>query len=76
MSTVQEIEAAIDGLPASEREALEARLLARRYGFDALGSDEYRDLIASLDKAEQDIDAGRTVTADELLQKVGEWAAK
>lgn len=70
MSTVQEIEAAIDGLPASEREALEARLIARRYGLDALGSDEYRELIASLDEAEQDIDAGRTVTADELRQKL------
>ncbi len=76
MSTIQEIEAAIDDLPASEREALEARLIARRYGFDGLGSDEYRDLIASLDEAEQDIDAGRTVTADELRQKVSGWAGK
>ena len=76
MSTVQEIEAAIDGLPASEREALEARLITRRYGFDALGSDEYCELIASLDEAEEDIDAARTVTADELRQKLGEWAGK
>ena len=76
MSTVQEIEAAIDGLPASEREALEARLIARRYGLDGLSSDEYRDLIASLDEAEADIDAGRTVTAEELRQKLAEWAGK
>lgn len=76
MSTIQEIEAAIDCLPASEREALEARLIARRYGSDALGSEEYRDLIVSLEEAEQDIDAGRSVTADELRQKLAEWAGK
>lgn len=76
MSTIQEIEAAIDCLPASEREALEARLIARRYGVDTLGSEEYRDLIASLAEAEQDIDAGRTVTADELRRKLSAWAGK
>lgn len=70
MSTIQEIEAAIDGLPASEREALEAGLIARRFGIDGLSSDEYRDLIASLEEAEGDIDAGRTATADELRLKL------
>lgn len=76
MSTVQEIEAALERLPATEREAFESRLIARRCGFDALGSDEYRELLASLDEAEQEIDAGRGVRADSLRQKLATWAGK
>jgi hypothetical protein len=76
MSTVQEIEAAIEGLPAAERESFESRLLARRYGVDALGGDELRELLASLDGAERDIDAGQTRTAAQLRQQLGAWAGK
>ena len=76
MSTVPEIEAAIERLPALEREAFESRLIARRCGLDALGSDEYRELLASLDEAEQEIDAGRGVTAEGLRQKLASWAGK
>ena len=76
MSTVQEIEAALERLPATEREAFESRLIARRCGLDALGSDEYRELLASLDEAEQEIDAGRGVSADDLRQKFTRWAGK
>ena len=74
MSTVQEIEAALARLPAAEREVFESRLLARRFGLDALESEEYRKLLASLDEAEQEIDAGRGVTAESLRQKIGTWA--
>lgn len=76
MSTVPEIEAAIERLPALEREAFESRLIARRCGLDALGSDEYRELLASLDEAEQEIDAGRGVSAEGLRQKLTTWAGK
>lgn len=76
MSTVQEIEAALERLPATEREAFESRLIARRCGLDALGSDEYRELLASLDEAEQEIDAGRGVSADGLREKLTAWAGK
>jgi hypothetical protein len=76
VSTVQEIEAALERLPATEREAFESRLIARRFGLDALGSDEYRKLLASLDEAEQEIDAGRGVSADGLRQKLAKWAGK
>jgi hypothetical protein len=76
VSTVPEIEAAIERLPALEREAFESRLIARRCGVDALGSDEYRELLASLDEAEQEIDAGRGVSAEGLRQKVATWAGK
>ena len=76
MSTIQEIEAAIERLPATEREAFESRLIARRCGLDALGSDEYRELLASLDEAEREIDAGRGVSAEDLRQKLATWAGK
>ena len=75
MSTVQEIEAAIERLPAAEREAFESRVVARRYGLDALG-DEYRELLASLDEAEREIDAGRGLSADDLRRKLPPWAGK
>ena len=76
MSTVPEIEAAIERLPVVEREAFESRLIARRCGLDALGSEEYRELLASLDEAEQEIDAGRGLSADDLRQKLATWAGK
>jgi len=76
VSTVPEIEAAIERLPALEREAFESRIMARQCGLDALGSDEYRELLASLDEAEQEIDAGRGVSAAGLRQKLATWAGK
>lgn len=76
MSTIQEIEAALERLPATEREAFESRLIARRWGLDALGSEEYRQLLASLDEAEQEIDAGRGASADDVRQKLAMWAGK
>lgn len=76
MSRIQEIEAAIESLPAAERESFESRLLARRYGVDALGGDELRELLASLDQAERDVDAGQTRTATQLRQQLGAWAGK
>ena len=76
MSTVQEIEAAIESLPAAERESLESRLLARRCGVDALGGNELRELLASLDEAEGEIDGGQTRTAAQLRQQLGAWAGK
>ena len=48
MSTILEIEDAIKHLSAGERETLEARLLARRFGLDALGEAERAELLESL----------------------------
>jgi hypothetical protein len=76
VSTVQEIEAALERLPATEREAFESRLIARRCGLDALVSDEYRELLASLEEAEKEIDAGHGVRADSLRQQLAKWAGK
>jgi hypothetical protein len=76
MSTVAEIENAIQLLPAVEREALESRLLVRRFGLDALDENERAELLASLDEAEREIDAGRFHSAAELRQAVRSWAGR
>jgi len=74
--SIEQIEEAIEGLPASDRDALESRLLARRFGLDALNEAERAELIASLDEAERDIDQGRTYNGDQLRQAVRSWLGK
>ncbi len=73
VSTVQEIEQAIDQLPANERDAIESRLFARRFGLSALSEKERAALMASLDEAESDIDDGRGLTAGELRKSLQAW---
>ena len=68
--SIEQIEEAIQKLPASEREALESRLLARRFGLDALNEAERAELVASLDDAERDIDEGRTYNGDQRSSPV------
>jgi hypothetical protein len=75
VSTIAEIETAIAALPASEREALETRWLARRFGLDSLSEDERAELVASLDEAEREIDGGRGVSADDLRTSVRSWVS-
>jgi hypothetical protein len=74
MSTVIEIEEAIARLPAEDREALECRLIFRRFGADALDDAELAELLASLDEADREIDEGRGCSPDELRQAVSAWA--
>ena len=74
--SVQEIERAIEQLPAGERDAIESRLLARRCGLVALTEDEQAALLASLDEAERDIDAGRVFSGDQLREALSAWAWK
>ena len=76
MSTVAEIEEAIAHLSVAEREVLEARLLSRRFGLDALEAAERAELLASLDEADREIDAGHGLSADELRQSVRKWAGR
>jgi hypothetical protein len=76
MSKVAEIESAIAGLSASEREVLESRLLARRFGLKSMSDDDRAELLASLDEAEQEIDSGHGLSADELRQSVRKWAGR
>jgi hypothetical protein len=74
MSTVAEIEKAIERPPGPERESLENRLLSRRFGMDALSDVDRAQLLGSLDEAECEIEDGRGVTGDELRQAVRKWA--
>ena len=76
MSTLQEIEQAIEQLPADARDAFESRLLARRFGLGALTEEEHAELLASLDEAERDIDAGRTFSGEQLRQALHTWTGK
>ena len=76
MSTVAEIETAIEGLPAPAREALESRLLVRHFGLDALSENERAELLDSLDTAEREMDAGDAHSADDLRQAVRAWAGR
>jgi hypothetical protein len=76
MSTVVQIENAIEHLPLAERESLESRLLARRFGLDGLNSEDRRSLMASLDEAEREIDEGGGLSGDELRQALRSWVGK
>jgi hypothetical protein len=76
MMSIEQIEQAIENLPAAERDALESRLLARRCGLDALSEAERAELMASLDEAERDIDQGRTYNGDQLRHAVRSWVGK
>ena len=49
---------------------------ALAFGLDALDAAERAELLASLDEAEREIDAGHGTTADELRQAVSTWAGR
>jgi hypothetical protein len=72
MSTVTEIEDAIQRLSPEEREALESRILCRRILSD-LDEIERAELMASLDEAERDIAEGRVHTAEQMRLAVRSW---
>jgi hypothetical protein len=74
--SIEQIEQAIQQLPAFERDALESRLLARRFGLNALGEAERTELIASLDEAEREIDHGQAYNGNHLRQAVRSWLGK
>jgi hypothetical protein len=76
MSKLTEIEEAIRNLPAPEREMLEARMLSMRFGLETLDVDERSQLLASLDDADAEIDAGLGVSANELREAVRSWTGR
>jgi hypothetical protein len=76
MTTVDEIEAAIERLSIAERELLESRLLSRRFGLDSLDAAQREELLRSLDSSERDIDQGWGLTADLLRESVRAWACR
>lgn len=73
MSTLAEIEQAIERLPVEDREILEARLAARKFGLDALGEEEHRELLASLEESRKE---GGRFTAGQIRAEIPSWLGR
>ncbi len=74
MSTITEIQGAIEHLPAKERRAL-AAWLSSQDGI-SIPAPEEKALLACLDQAAAELDAGRGTSADEVRNQVRQWAGK
>ena len=74
MSTLVEIQDAVDRLPGSERKALQLWLNSQIE--PELTAQEEQRLLHSLDEAVGDIDAGKGVSINDVRKRVASWAAK
>jgi hypothetical protein len=74
VSTITEIQEAIDKLPAKDRSALAAWL--RSQDQPRMSEREEAALLASLDKAATELDAGRGVPVERVREMVGKWLTK
>jgi hypothetical protein len=74
MSTLVEIQEAVDRLPGSERKALQLWLNSQIE--PELTAQEEQRLLRSLDEAVGDIDAGKGVPINDVRKRVASWAAK
>lgn len=74
MSTITEIQEAIQKLPASEKSALAVWLQSQEEPI--LSEDEEKALLARLDKAAAELDAGKGVPLERVREKIREWAGK
>jgi hypothetical protein len=74
VSTITEIQEAIEKLPAKERSALAAWL--RSQDQPRMSEREEAALLASLDKAATELDAGRGVPVERVREMVGKWLTK
>ncbi|MBI5383173.1 MAG: hypothetical protein HZA90_00655 [Verrucomicrobia bacterium] len=74
MSTMTEIQQAIEGLPATEKKALSAWLSSQQES--EMSPQEEAALLASLDKAARQLDAGLGVPIDQARGMVRQWASK
>lgn len=74
MSTITEIQQAIERLPSSEKSALAAWLQSKE---EPIMSDaEEAALLARLDKAGAELDAGKGVPLERVREKIRGWAGK
>jgi len=76
VSTITEIEEAISRLALADRETLESRIFAHRFGLDALDNNLRSQLLASLDEADSQIDSGKGISANELKRNVRAWSGR
>ena len=74
MSTLVEIQDAVDQLPNSERKALQLWLNSQSE--PELTALEEQRLLRSLDEAVHDIDASKGVPINDVRKRVASWAAK
>ena len=74
MSTMVEIQSAIERLPAGEQQALSAWLSS--FEDAAMSAEEEAALLASLDRATSQLDAGQGVPSSQVRNLVKAWAAK
>ncbi|NJK91834.1 MAG: hypothetical protein HC904_08425 [Blastochloris sp.] len=73
MSTVEEIEAAIQNLAPKEREELENRLFGPA-GIDSLSTQEHTELLAAIDEA--DAETGEGLSLEQMQSEVRSWFGK
>jgi hypothetical protein len=74
MSTITEIQEAIDRLPANEKSALATWLQSQEEPI--MSETEEAALLARLDKAATELDAGEGVPLECVREKIREWAGK
>ena len=74
MSTITEIQEAIEKLPASEKSALAAWLQSKEEPI--MSKAEEAALLARLDKAVSELDAGEGVPLERVREKIRGWAGK
>ncbi len=74
MSTVAEIQKAIEKLTPKDQDALAVWLQSREEPI--LSKQEEAALLASLDKAAAQLDAGHGVPIETVRERVAKWAAK
>jgi hypothetical protein len=74
MSTITEIQAAIEKLPTNEKSALAAWLQSQEEPI--MSEAEERAVLARLDKAAAELDAGKGVPLERVREKIRGWAGK
>jgi hypothetical protein len=74
MSTITEIQAAIEKLPADEKSALAAWLQSQEEPI--MSEAEEAALLARLDKAAAELDAGKGVPAARVRERIRGWAGQ
>ena len=74
MSTITEIQEAIEKLPANQKSALAAWLQSQEEPMMSEG--EEAALLARLDKAAAELDAGKGVPAARVREQIRGWAGR
>jgi hypothetical protein len=74
MSTVAEIQEAIEKLPDKEKAALNVWMQSHEEPL--MTPEEERALLASLDRAAQELDSGKGVPVEKVREMVAKWAGR